>query len=183
MNPNPRGTLAAAPRRPHGWVRVCQWLAAGLLLPALAHAATFAELKAVPPSPAPALAERPGGPGVLERLRGRPVLINFWATWCEPCRDEMPALDRLRARRPEVAVITVAMADNRAKVEAFAADYLLDLTILHDPDQMAGRAWGVRVLPTTILLDAAHRVRYRAVGALDWAAPAIDAALDSLARP
>jgi thiol-disulfide isomerase/thioredoxin len=177
MNPNPREPLAAA--RPLG----AHWralLAACLLAPALALAAGFAELKAVSPTAAPTLAERPGGPDVLDSLRGRPVLINFWATWCEPCRDEMPALDRLRERRPDVAVIAVAMADTRPKVEAFVRDYLLDLRILHDPEQVAGRAWGVRVLPTTVLLDASHRVRYRGVGALDWQAPALEAALDSL---
>lgn len=176
MNPN-RG----APR-----VRLKRLLAAVLLLtPVVALAGNFAELKAVTPSPAPALSERPGGPEVLEGLRGRPVLINFWATWCEPCRDEMPALDRLRGHRPDVAVLAVAMADSKAKVDAFVTDYLLDLTVLHDPDQVAGRAWGVRVLPTTIVLDAAHRVRYRAVGAMDWESPALAAILDSLksARP
>lgn len=175
MNPNSRAPAAQA------WpVRLRALLAASLLAPALALAASFAELKPVPPSPAPALAERPGGPDVLESLRGRPVLVNFWATWCEPCRDEMPAIDRLRERRPDVAVLTVAMADSKAKVEAFAKDYLLDLRILHDPDQVAGRAWGVRVLPTTLLLDAGHNIRYRGVGALDWQAPALEAALDSV---
>jgi hypothetical protein len=84
-----------------------------------------------------------------------------------------------------VAVVTVAMADSKSKVEAFVADYLLDLPVVHDPDSVAGRAWGVRVLPTTLVLDAAHRVRYRAVGALDWESPALGALLDGLkaARP
>ena len=173
MNPNPRGPLAPARR-------LRALLAAGLMAPALVLAGSFAELKPVPPTPAPSLSERPGGPDVLEGLRGRPVLVNFWATWCEPCRDEMPALDRLRARRPDVAVLTVAMSDSKAKVEAFAKDYLLDLAILQDPEQIAGRAWGVRVLPTTLLLDASHNIRYRAVGALDWQSPALEAALNSL---
>lgn len=186
MKPNPCEPVAAAwpraaARSPSG--RLAVFLAACLAAPALALAANFAELKAVAPSPAPALAERAGGPDALQGLRGRPVLVNFWATWCEPCRDEMPAIDRLRARRPDLAVLTVAMADSRPKVEAFARDYLLDLAILHDPEQVAGRAWDVRVLPTTILLDAAHRIRYRGVGALDWQAPALEAAIDSLANP
>lgn len=176
MNPNPRG-LAAKARSFFG-ARLL--LGAGLLAPALALGANFAELKSVSPTPAPALAEHPGGSDVLEGLRGRPVLVNFWATWCEPCRDEMPALDRLRERRPDVTVIAVAMADSKAKVEAFAKDYLLDLRILQDPDQVAGRSWGVRVLPTTLLLDASHHIRYRAVGALDWQSPALEAALDTL---
>jgi thiol-disulfide isomerase/thioredoxin len=180
MNPNPCGPLRPARR-------LRALLGAALLAPTLALAGSFAELKPVSPAPAPALAERPGGPEVLESLRGRPVVINFWATWCEPCRDEMPALDRLRERRPDVAVLTVAMADSRPKVEAFVKDYLLDLRILHDPEQVAGRAWGVRVLPTTLLLDASHRIRYRAVGIVDWQSPALDTALDSLkaapARP
>jgi thiol-disulfide isomerase/thioredoxin len=173
MNPNP-----CEPLRPARRLRAL--LAAGLMAPVLALAGSIAELKPVSPTPAPTLTERPGGPDVLESLRGRPVLVNFWATWCEPCRDEMPALDRLRERRPDVAVITVAMADSKVKVETFAKDYLLDLRIIQDPDQVAGRAWGVRVLPTTLLLDAAHNIRYRAAGALDWQAPALEAALNSL---
>lgn len=192
MNSNSREPVATArPLRPCIGARGrCPWrgrlkslLAAGLLAPCLALAGNFVELKPVSPSPAPALSERPGGPEVLDSLRGRPVVVNFWATWCEPCRDEMPALDRLRGRRPDVAVITVAMADSKAKVDSFITDYLLDLRVLHDPDQVAGKAWGVRVLPTTIVLDAAHRVRYRAVGVLDWDSPALGTLLDGLKTP
>jgi len=153
----------------------------GPLLPAPAMAGDFAELAPVAAAPAPALAASPQVPDALAALKGRPVVINFWATWCEPCRAEMPALDALRARRPDIAVLTVAVADSAANVRRFAEDYLLDLEVVLDPDQARSRSWGVRMLPTTVVLDADHRIRYRAAGPLDWHAPRLDTLLTGLA--
>ncbi len=187
MSDFPCGYFAAGSLGPRmRFVRACRVLALAvlsLLFGACAGAAPFAEVKPVAPHPAPALVAQAGQANLLESLRGKAVVVNFWATWCEPCRDEMPALDRLRGRRGDVAVITMAMNDSAAKVARFVDDYLLDLRIVHDPDGVQGRAWGVRVLPTSVFIDPAGRIRYRAVGALDWDGAAVDRVLDSLNSP
>lgn len=116
---------------------------------------------------------------VLAPLKGQPVLVNFWATWCEPCREEMPALARLAARWQArgLAVHTVVVADNSAKVDEFLWETLPDpkmLPVIHDRDQVISRAWDVRVLPTTLVLDRRHRIVLRGTGAIDWDAPAVE---------
>jgi thiol-disulfide isomerase/thioredoxin len=102
------------------------------------------------------------------------VLVNFWATWCEPCREEMPSLQRLRdqfAARP-FSVLAV----NFGESELRAADYVkrasLDLTVLLDPGQDTARAWRVRVLPASFLVGPDGRVRYHVVGEIDWTSTA-----------
>ncbi len=108
--------------------------------------------------------------------QGRPVLINFWATWCEPCRAEMPSLQRLadRWRDRGLAVITVAVADNSRQVEDYLREIGVQLAVIHDPEQTINQPWGARVVPTTLILDTRHRIRLRGQGAIDWDAAAID---------
>ncbi len=122
---------------------------------------------------------------LLAQHKGKPVLVNFWATWCEPCREEMPALARLAARwqAKGLTVLTVAVADNDKRVEDFLWETLPEnqkLPVLHDREQTISRAWGARVLPTTVVLDRRHRIVLRGLGAIDWDAPAIDKQLKTL---
>ncbi len=114
--------------------------------------------------------------------KGRPVLINFWATWCEPCRAEMPSLHRLadRWRERGLVVLTVAVADSSKRVEHYLADIGAPLTVIHDPEQTINQPWGAYVVPTTLVLDARHRIRLRGRGAIDWDDAAIDRQLEPL---
>ncbi|CAL92720.1 TlpA family protein disulfide reductase [Azoarcus olearius] len=144
------------------------------LAPASAFAVDLEPLATLPPAPAALQAE-------LARVQGRAVLINFWASWCEPCRDEMPALVELDEQEPGIALITVAVADRAADSRRFLDDYLLDnVVLINDPEQLIARAWGARLLPTTIMLDAAHRPRFRVRGEADWRAPELRARLRAL---
>lgn len=111
--------------------------------------------------PAPALRR------ALEPMRGKPVLVNFWATWCEPCRVEMPALVSL-SEAEGVPLVTVAVADRADEVRRFFDDHLVSPPLVADPEQVVSRAWDVRYLPTTLLLDASHRPQLRVRGELDW---------------
>ncbi|NMG75680.1 TlpA family protein disulfide reductase [Aromatoleum diolicum] len=104
----------------------------------------------------------------LEPLRGRAVLVNFWASWCEPCRIEMPALVSLDEAEPGIALVTVAVADRADDVRRFFDEHLLEPTVVADPEQVIARAWDVSYLPTTLLLDAAHQPQLRVRGELDW---------------
>lgn len=106
----------------------------------------------------------------LAALRGRVVLINYWATWCEPCREEMPAIDRLRAKmkgRP-FEVLAVNYGESEERVAAFVAKLNLTMPILLDPYKSSVEAWKVRGLPMTFLVDAGGRVRYWSFGERDW---------------
>jgi thiol-disulfide isomerase/thioredoxin len=120
----------------------------------------------------------------LAQHKGKPVVVNFWATWCEPCREEMPSLARLAVRwKDRGAVLTVAVADNAKRVDDFLWEALAEkqtLPVLHDREQTISRAWGARVLPTTVVLDRRHRIVLRGQGAIDWDAPDINLQLKKL---
>ena len=107
----------------------------------------------------------------LSAYRGNVVLVNFWATWCEPCRQEMPSIQRLRdklAGKP-FAAFAVNVDEPEARVRTFIKQTGFDLPVLLDPNKTLTRSWGVRVLPVTFLIDRDGRVRYRAIGDFDWA--------------
>ena len=104
-------------------------------------------------------------------LKGRVVLINFWASWCEPCLAEMPSLQQLaRQQGPErLVVLAVNFKEPEARVQRFVQQTGLDLPVLADPAGELARAWGVKVFPSTVLVGADGRVRGVLRGELDWA--------------
>jgi len=97
----------------------------------------------------------------------------------------MPALQRLsdRYRSLGLAVITVAVADRIRTAERFLVDHDVRLPLVDDHAQMISRAWGVRVLPATLVVDRRQRIRLRAQGVIDWDSPAIARQLQSLLNP
>jgi thiol-disulfide isomerase/thioredoxin len=122
-------------------------------------------------TPALELAALDGKTQRLEDFRGRVVLVNFWATWCEPCRDEMPSIEKLRrsldARRFSVIAVNVAEGP-RAAAGFMEKMGLGGFNVLLDRDMKTSRAWGARILPATFIVDPAGKVRYSYYGALDW---------------
>ena len=106
----------------------------------------------------------------LESYRGKVVLVNFWATWCEPCKVEMPSIERLRKSlesRP-FAVLAVNLAEPDARVQAFLRAVPLGFPVLMDRDAAATKGWKARMLPATFIVGADGRVRYSHIGELDW---------------
>ena len=106
----------------------------------------------------------------LRERQGRVLLVNFWATWCEPCRDEMPSLERLRDKlggKP-FDVLTVNYGESAEKVSTFLGKEKIRLPVLMDPEKESAKDWGVGGLPMTFLVDAAGRVRYSVFGECDW---------------
>ena len=171
-------------RRFIAWAAAPPLLCGFLLAPAAAAGAAPAALKPNTPQVMPAGRDSPLAQW-LARHKGKAVVLNFWATWCEPCREEMPSLARLDARWSTrgLAVVTVAVADNAKRVDDFLWETLPDkqtLPVLHDREQTISRAWGARMLPTTLVLDRRHRIVARGLGAIDWDAPAIDRQLQTL---
>lgn len=106
----------------------------------------------------------------LAAHRGQVVLLDVWATWCEPCRDEMPAIARLREhlKGQPFEVLTVNFGESGAKVRAFLDRERLDVPVLLDPDKDAAGRWNAKGLPMTFLVDARGRVRYWVFGERDW---------------
>jgi thiol-disulfide isomerase/thioredoxin len=133
-----------------------------------------------PPREAPALAfvDADGRARTLAEWRGRVVLLNLWATWCAPCLEEMPALDRLQARLGGGGFEVVALAMDRQGATLvrpfFTKLGLARLALYLDASGAATRAVGARGLPTSLLLDRAGRELGRVEGAADWDGAALD---------
>jgi len=109
----------------------------------------------------------------LEAARGHVVLVHFFATWCEPCREELPALNRLAARAGgNVKVLAIAVADADQRVQRFFETAPVDFPVLLDRDRAVAKAWQVATLPTTFVLDAALRPRF--VVEIDYAWDSLD---------
>ena len=139
----------------------CILAALALTLAPLLNAASAA----APAPPAAALTDLKGAATDLSRYRGRVVLLNFWATWCGPCRQEMPALDRLYGQLDSRAVIVGVAADERAMVAAFVGRLGIHYPIaVGNPDQVF--AWTAALgnvtqgLPFSVLLDTQGQVRW-----------------------
>lgn len=133
----------------------------------------------VDPKPAPALrlADLDGKLLNLGDLKGKLVVVNFWATWCPPCRREMPSLERLRQRldKQGLAVLAVDVGEDADTVFAFTGQLEPSpgFPILLDRDSQAMQRWKVRGLPTTFIVDPQGRVIYRAVGGREFDNPAM----------
>ena len=128
--------------------------------------------------PTPPLA-LPGfdGPGFsLAEARGKVVLLNFWASWCEPCRSEMPSLELL-AQKHEARGLIVQAVNNRetdAAIRRFMQSMPITLPILRDADGALTRAFGVRIFPTSVLIGRDGRAAFSIIGELDWTGPEAD---------
>jgi thiol-disulfide isomerase/thioredoxin len=150
----------AAPDQP-GWSGPVQAPATGRL--DRSHAGESA--------PATAFEDPDGAPARLADFRGKPVLVNLWATWCAPCIVEMPTLDRLAAREKDrLRVLTISQdEDGRDKVEAFFAKQgYRSLETWLDPKLALMTELKADTLPTTILYDAQGRELWRVIGMEDW---------------
>jgi len=123
------------------------------------------------------------GPAIeLARLRGRIVLIHFFATWCEPCRAEMASLRDLQARldgRP-FAIVPISVAEADGAVRRFFANESLPFAVLLDRDRSVARAWGIHTLPSSVVLDRTLKPRFMAEGDVDWARPDVMKVLSDL---
>jgi peroxiredoxin len=130
------------------------------LLPLCAEAAELRRWTGSGPLPF-SLPDTAGTDVALESARGRIVLVHFFATWCESCRAELPALNRLAARaNGSVKVLAVAVADADRGVQRFLENAPVDFPVLLDRDRAVAKAWQVATLPTSVLLDASLRPRF-----------------------
>jgi peroxiredoxin len=120
----------------------------------------------------------------LEELRGKVVLVNFWATWCPPCVKEIPSLERLYGKRGArgLEILAVAVGEDRKRVAEFLADKPISFTVLLDAEGRQFKRWGVHAFPTTFVLDRSHRIRYAGFGAFAWDNQEVLDVLDGLLK-
>src|SRR5262245_6266625 len=111
-----------------------------------------------------------GAPFRLEEQRGHVVLVHFFATWCEPCREELSSLSRLvqEPRGKSIAVVAVNVAEVPVRVRRFFDGTPVGFPVVLDADRAVTRAWAVGILPTTFVLDPALQPRLFVEGDLDW---------------
>jgi thiol-disulfide isomerase/thioredoxin len=127
----------------------------------------------MPPQPAPEVGfvDMEGKAAALGDFEGKLVLVNLWATWCQPCLREMPSLERLQAGLGgKLTILAISEDRGGAKiVEPFIAKLALDkVKIYLDPKSAVGHAFGARGLPTSVIIDAKGRVVGRVEGAAEW---------------
>jgi len=150
-------------------------------IPANASADLFEQMGVSRPrtsKPAPdfILKDIHGKPISLAQFKGKPVLLNFWATWCGPCREELPSMQRLhKASKNNGGFQIIAISIDRfnmKKVNQYAEDLSLTFPILIDPDRETRKNYFIRGLPTSYLIDSEGKLRGFVSGARNWDSPA-----------
>jgi thiol-disulfide isomerase/thioredoxin len=138
--------------------------------------------KGANPAPAISLKTLDGRPFHLEQLRGKVVLVNFWATWCAPCIAEMPSMQALRDRlgSTKFDVLAVNYQEGTPRINDFLKKRPLTLTIVRDADGAVRTAWGVKVFPTSYVVDPEGRIRYWVQGDVDWTSKKVEAQIREL---
>jgi len=123
-----------------------------------------------------------GEPQSLSALKGKVVFLNFWATWCGPCRDEMPSMEVLYKRFKDkgLEILAVNCQENQENVIAFMANNGLTFPALLDEDGRISGAYGIQAIPTSFLINRDGRIILRLVGSINWDTEKIHAAIESL---
>jgi peroxiredoxin len=128
----------------------------------------------------------PGGSSVkLADFRGKVVFLNFWATWCPPCREEMPAMERLHQRYRDKGLVVLALsvdADGAPAVIPFLKEHKLSFRVGLDPKMAVADKYGVRALPSTFLVDRKGNLAALAIGPRQWDGKAAHALIEHLLK-
>ena len=106
----------------------------------------------------------------LSDYRGKPVIINFWTTWCPPCREEIPSMNRAwhLLEEDDIALLAINMGEDEDTIFIFSADYPADFPMLMDREGTVIAEWPVKGLPTTYVVAPDGTLAYRAIGSREW---------------
>lgn len=109
----------------------------------------------------------------LSDYQGNILIINFWGTWCQPCRKEMPALQRAyeQLKKDNISIIAIAMGDSLSDVIQYRNNNPVDFSLLPDKDSVVSTRWSIPALPTTYILNQSGEVIIRVIGKYEWDNP------------
>jgi cytochrome c biogenesis protein CcmG, thiol:disulfide interchange protein DsbE len=120
----------------------------------------------------------------LHDLKGKVVLLNFWATWCPPCIQEMPSLVSMQQKlKGQVTVLAISIDVDEDAYHKFLKDYNVALLTVRDPDQKFSRLYGTFGWPETYVIDRDGKIRRKFIGPVNWSDPEVQQYLTSLAAP
>jgi len=116
--------------------------------------------------------------------KGEVVLLNFWATWCPPCRQEMPSMIALSKKYESqgLKVIAVSVDRDATALKNFVDEYKIPFLVLNDADSVISSGYGVFRYPETFLIDREGRVQAHMLGAVDWMLPQIQGGIENLLK-
>jgi peroxiredoxin len=158
-----------------------RWLVCVAAVAACGGGGEFRPLQVGDAAPAYSAVTMRGDTIQLRSFRGRPVLLNVWATWCIPCRQEMPAIEQLHAvfadSGLEVIGVSVDDAGSKADVQRFIDTYGLHFTIARDPEKRVSQTFRTLGVPETFLIDRRGRIAERWIGEFDPTSDAVKAAV------
>ena len=109
----------------------------------------------------------------LTDYRGKVVVLNFWASWCAPCVEEIPSLNQLHQQMPQLVVLAVSVDQNPDAYRNFLATHRVDFVTIRDGEQRANALYGTFVFPDTYIIDRQGRIRRKFINAQDWTSPEI----------
>ena len=120
----------------------------------------------------------------LSDYKGKTVIVNFWATWCPPCRAEIPSMQRAWKilKDKNVMMLAVHVGGNEDKIWAFLTDFGIDFPVLIDGNSKVSRSWPMMGLPTTFIVDPQGKTALRAIGGREWDDPALIKSILALAK-
>lgn len=140
------------------------------------------------PAPDWTLQSLDGTPVPLASLRGKVVFLNFWASWCAPCREEMPSMEKLARKYQgrDLVMIAATQDDDMAALNAFLKRFMPEgqpvMQIVHDPGGEVAKAYGTQLLPETYIINREGQVVARFVNKYDWVRPEVDRLIERLLR-
>ena len=117
----------------------------------------------------------------LNKFRGRIVVLNFWASWCAPCLEELPSLERLQRDLPQVQIVAVSTDDDAAAYERFLKEHSVSLLTVRDGDQRSNAMYGTFRYPEPYIIDKNGMIRRKFIGPQEWTSPEIVSYLKKLA--
>jgi len=109
----------------------------------------------------------------LDSFKGKVVVLNFWATWCAPCIQELPTLIAMQRRVPDVVVLAVSIDEDAAAYRQFITDNHIDLLTVRDAEKKSSKLYGTERYPETYIIDQDGVIRRRFIGAQNWMSPEI----------
>jgi peroxiredoxin len=138
------------------------------------------------PAPAFQISSLDGNQVSLADFRGKPVIVNFWATWCEPCKEEMPAMERLYQKHRAQGLVVLAVSNDSEgstqRVARFIKESGFTFPVGLDPRMKVANLYRVRVLPSSLVIDRKGALSFIALGPREWDKPAAHQLFESLLK-